>query len=202
MGARHADRIWMFAGATVIVLFAVASWFLLISPKYSDANEVRSQTAATQIQLVTLRTRINELKKEQAQIDSLTAEFEKKKTALPPDSGLPAFLNQLQKAGAATQVNVTGVSVGVPVQQVGLNSVWVLPIMLTADGGAQDMGRFITTLQTGQTRAVLIKSAGVNPESGSTSANGAAAKTVSVSLALNAFVAPPAGSGTPSITTK
>jgi type IV pilus assembly protein PilO len=205
MGTRHADRIWMIAGATVIVLLAVASWLLLISPKYAEKDEVEGQTEDTQTQLVTLSKRINELKKKQAVITTLQAALDKKQTALPADSGVPAFLNQLQKAGSDTDVSVTGVAVGAPAQQANLSAVWALPITLTADGSTADLERFLTTLQTGQARAVLIEAANLTPKSDSGTADDSAsadtsADKMSISLSLKAFVAPPAGAGAPSVT--
>jgi hypothetical protein len=44
MGARHADRLWMIAGAAVIVLLAVVSWFLLINPEKSETTDLKAQT--------------------------------------------------------------------------------------------------------------------------------------------------------------
>jgi Tfp pilus assembly protein PilO len=190
MGTRHADRIWMVAGATVIVLLVVASWFLLISPKYVRKHEVEGQ-------------RINDLKQQQAVITTLQGALKKKQTALPSDSGQPAFLNQLQRSGTDTDVSVTGISVGGATQQANLNAVWALPITLTADGTMANLERFLTTLQTGQARAVLIESANVTPKSdaaGKASSSGTTADTMSISLLLKAFVAPPAGTGAPATT--
>jgi type IV pilus assembly protein PilO len=196
MGALRADRIWMIAGATATVLLVVASWFLLISPEYAAKDEVESQTADTQTQLITLRKRISELRKQQENLLPLKATLTKKQTAIPSDSGMPAFLNQLNKSGTDTDVAVTGISVGAPIPQANLAAVKALPITLTADGTAANLEKFLDTLQTGQTRAVLIQSANVTPNSDNSSADGspspsASAATdpsLSISLVLKAFV--------------
>jgi len=207
MRTLHADRIWMMAGAFVIALLAAASWLLLINPVYAAKDEVEGQTEDAQTQLVTLRKRIIELNKQQAIMTTLQAALDKKQTALPADSGLPAFLKQLQRAGSDTDVNVTGIAVSAPAQQANLGSVWALPITLTADGSVANLERFLTTLQTGQARAVLIQSANLTPES-TTGADDATADskvpadTMSISLSVRAFAAPPAGSGAPSTATK
>ena len=80
---RHADRIWLVAGAAVIVLLALAGWFLLINPKNVERHEVERQTEDTQAQVVVLRARINELKRQQANLTTLQAALTKKQTALP-----------------------------------------------------------------------------------------------------------------------
>jgi type IV pilus assembly protein PilO len=204
MGARYADRLWKIGGLVVVVVLVVGSWFLLISPKFAEADEVRTQTADTQTQLITLRKRISELKKQQANLTAMQAELRKKQKALPSDSGVPAFLRQLQASGEALSVNVTGVSVSAPVQQTNLPAVWALPITMTADGSADDLGEFLQGLQSSaQSRAVLIETASLSPQASSTAADGASdVAATSVNLTLKAFVAPPAGTGTPTVTTK
>jgi Tfp pilus assembly protein PilO len=202
MGARHADRIWMIGGAAVVALLVVASWFLLISPRYTAADDVRAQTEDTQVQLITLRKRINELKKQQADLGSIEAALAKKQKALPADSGVPAFLRQLQDAGTATSVDVTGVSVSTPVQMVNLPTVWSLPITLTAQGTSTALESFLTTLQTGQARAVLIEKANLSPQADTTTTTGAdTGSLLSLSISLKAFVAPATGTA-PKVATK
>jgi Tfp pilus assembly protein PilO len=197
-------RLWKIGGLVVVVVLAVGSWFLLISPKFAEADDVKAQTADTETQLITLRKRIGELKKEQANLTALQAELRKKQKALPSDSGVPAFLRQLQASGGALNVNVTGVSVSAPVQQANLPAVWALPITMTADGSADDIGKFLQGLQSSaQSRAVLIETASLSPQASTAAAVGAAsAGATSVNLTLKAFVAPPAGTGTPTVTTR
>jgi Tfp pilus assembly protein PilO len=198
MGTRHADRIWLLAGAVAVAVLVIASWFLLISPKNAEIDEVNNQSADTQTQLIALRKRINELEQEKAKLPATVAALNKKKLAMPSDSGVPAFLRQLQASGTATNVDVTGLAVNTPVQMTTLPSVWALPITLTAAGTVADLESFLTTLQTGQSRAVLIQKANFTPDSGSSSSTSG----MSLSLSLTAYVAPAAGSGTPAVTTK
>jgi type IV pilus assembly protein PilO len=134
----------------------------------------------------------------------MQAELRKKQKALPSDSGVPAFLRQIQASGEALSVNVSGVSVSAPVQQTNLPAVWALPITMTADGSAANLGKFLQGLQSSaQSRAVLIETASLSPQAGDPAADGTASvATTSVNLTLRAFVAPPAGTGTPTVTTK
>lgn len=201
MGARHADRIWMIGGAAVIALLVVVSWFLLIGPRYTAADDVRAQTEDTQVQLISLRKRITELKKQQAELGTIQAALAKKQKALPADSGVPAFLRQLQDAGTATSVDVTGVSVSAPAQMINLPTVWSLPITLTAQGSSTALESFLTTLQTGQARAVLIEKANLSPQSDTTTTTDAGAGSLSLSISLRAFVAPASGTA-PKVATK
>lgn len=200
MGARNAARIWVIAGAAAIVLLTVASWFLLIGPKFAEAGDVRTQVDDTQTQLITLRKKIAGLEDQKARLSTFKAALEVNQRALPADSGMPDFLRQLQTAGSATGVKVSGVSVAPPAQAAGLTGVWQLPITLTAEGDPDNLGQFLDQLQTVAPRAVLVQTANLT-QGGASGASGTSGKS-SLSLSLLAYVAPPAGSGAPIVTTK
>jgi len=194
MNARHADRLWMIGGLAVVIVLVLASWLLLIGPKFADANDVETQAADTQTQLTILHKRINELKLQQANLKPLQAALAKKQQALPADTGLPAFLRQLQAAGEALHVDVTDIAVSTPSVLPTLSTVWMLPITLNAEGSGANLDAFLRGLQSSsQSRAVLIQTANLS----SPVENG----TLTLSLTLSAFVAPAAGSGTPTVTT-
>jgi Tfp pilus assembly protein PilO len=195
MGARNADRIWLFSGAVVIVLLVVASYLLLIGPRYTAASEVRAQVDETQTQLVTLQRKIADLNEQKAQLPKFKAALAVSRLALPADSGVPDFLRQLQRAGDKVGVSVTGINVAPPVKSTVAPDVWELPMTLNANGEAAKLSLFLTQLQTGQTRAVLVRSANLIND-------GAAKAEYSISLSITAYVAPSAGSGVPIVTTR
>jgi Tfp pilus assembly protein PilO len=201
MGARYADRLWMFAGAAIIVVLTVVGYFLVISPKYAEADEVRAQTETTEVQIAVLRKRIAELAKQKNNLPRYKAALKRNQMALPSDSGLPDFLRQLQSSGDDVGVDVSGITVSSPGQVESLTTVWALPITLTATGEAEDLGRFLNQLQATQPRAVLVESANLTSQADEAAADGAAEPATSISLSLKAFVSPPAGSGAPAITT-
>ena len=201
MNARHADRLWMAGGLAVVVILVVTSWFLLISPKFAAADEVQQQADDTQTQLTILRKRISGLKEQQANLKPLQAALEKKQKALPADTGVPAFLRQLQAAGESLDVDVTDIAVSSPTVLATLPTVWALPITLSAQGSAAHLDTFLRGLQSSsQSRAVLIQTANLTDSPTSTD-TGTTTGDLGLSLTLNAFVAPTAGSGTPTVTT-
>ena len=201
MGARNADRIWLFAGAVVIVLLVVASYLLLIQPRYVDASDVNVQVDDTRTELVSLRRKIADLDKQKAQLPKFKAALVVSRLALPVDSGVSDFLRQLQRDGDKVGVSVTGISVATPVKSTVAADVWELPMTLNAEGDAAKLSLFLTQLQTAQARAVLVKSA--NFVEGSTSSDSSGKSGLpSISLAITAYVSPPAGSGVPIVTTK
>jgi Tfp pilus assembly protein PilO len=203
MGARSSGRLWVFGGAALIVLLAVASYFLLIGPKYSEADDVDQQTGATQDQIVVLRKRNAELNKQEKQLPTFLAQLAKSQKALPATAGMSDFLNQLQAAGDNVGISVSGLSVAAPIASTSATGVWELPVTLTAVGDADKLSAFLTQLQNVQPRAVLIKSVDFKAADATadTSAD-AGASQPTMNLSLSTFVAPPAGSGTPIVTTK
>jgi type IV pilus assembly protein PilO len=150
-------------------------------------------TAASQA--ADLRKRIVKLEADQSKLGTLKDTLATRQDALPSDSGVPAFLRQLQASAAKVGVDVSGVTVGNPGQEKAVNGVWSLPIQLTADGSAAELGDFLNQLQgESQKRAVLIETA-------SLTAPGDAGDDQALSLSVKAFVAPPAGAGAPVVTT-
>jgi Tfp pilus assembly protein PilO len=201
MGARHADRLWMSAGAAVIVLLAVVSWFLLINPEKTDRADLLAQTETARAQAVDLRKRIVTLKKQKSNLTKLKATLAGYQDALPSDSGVPAFLRQLQAAGTDLDVDVSGITVSTPAELENLPGVWALPIQLTAEGSPEKLSTFLDQLQgADQKRAVLIESANLISAQEDESDADSGGK-MSVSLAVKAFVAPPVGTGAPTVTT-
>jgi Tfp pilus assembly protein PilO len=192
MGARHVDRIWIFAGAIVVVLLSVASWFLLISPKYADAADIRGQTETSRIQQVALEHKIADLRQQSAQLPTFRAALKKSQQALPSDSGMPDFLRQLQTSGNRAKVSVSNISVVTPQLVKDSTTLYEVPITLTAKGTTDKLGVFLVQLQNVQPRAVLVESANLTSQS---------ATKAQLDLTLNAFVAAPTGAGAPTITT-
>ena len=195
MGTRHADRLWIAAGALVIALLTVVTWFLLVNPRAGEVDDLAEQTEVASLQAASLRKNTADLKAKQQNIVKLTAARDALQDALPSDSGVPAFLRQLQVSGTKVGVDVSGITVGTPEQEESMPGVWSLQIQLTAEGSANQLGDFLHQLQSSsQKRAVLI-------EAGNLDASGDAAADQSLSFTVKAFVAPPIGAGAPTVTT-
>ena len=197
MRARHADRLWMAAGIVVVALLSVVTYFLVVKPQFDEATALSEQTTTAELQAADLRKRIVKLAADKSKLSALKTALAARQDALPADSGVPAFLRQLQASGSKVGVDVSGLTVGDPSPEKTVAGVWSLPIQLTAKGTAAGLGAFLNQLQgAGQKRAVLIEAA--NLSSDGADATGGAQE---MSLSLKAFVAPPVGAGAPSVTT-
>jgi Tfp pilus assembly protein PilO len=196
MGARQINQLWMLAGVAAVALLGVMTWFFAVSPQRSDTAALQAQTEVAQDQAATLRTRTVKLTAEKANLPAQRQELQGRQAALPANSGVPAFLRQLQVTGTSIGVDISGITVGDPAPEESSSGVWQLPIQLTAHGSVAQLDGFLKQLQdAGQKRAVLIE--GANLTTGSDTAAG----STSINLTVKAFVAPTVGAGTPSITT-
>lgn len=184
MRRTHADRIWMIGGAAVALLLLAVGWFVAIKPKNAETASLKRQIAASEGNLRSLRSQLAELQAEQAKLPASRALLLTRQAALPADSGVPDFLRQLQDSGDEVGVDVSAVSVSTPERSKAISAVFELPITVTADGTAVNLGRFLDQLQTEQPRAVLIESANLSTAGGETP------DSMSVSISLTAFVAP------------
>ena len=194
MGARQVNQLWMLAGVAAVALLGVMTWYFAVGPQRTDAAALEAQTELAHDQANILRTRTVKLTAEKAKLPSLKKELEARQAALPANSGVPAFLRQLQATGTSVGVDVSGITVGDPAPEES-SGVWELPIHLTAQGTVPQLDGFLKQLQgAGQKRAVLIEGANLSSEGGGSG-------NASLNLTVTAFVAPPVGTGTPSITT-
>jgi type IV pilus assembly protein PilO len=188
----------MLGGVLAAALLIAVGWFLAVNPKKAEIENFRAQKASTETQLVVLKRRLSELDEENKKLPQYRATLKRNKEALPSDSGVPDFLRQLQDSGELVGVTVTGVTVTAP-EQVAGTGVYSLPITVTAEGVADELGRFLDQLQRVQPRAVLIQSANMTTAGDAESTGGAGTK-LTMTLAVKAFVAPEAGAPAPTVT--
>jgi type IV pilus assembly protein PilO len=193
MSARLVNQLWMIAGLAAVVLLGLLTWSFGVSPQRTDAASLEEQTDAAYDQANILRARIAKLEADKANLPALKAQREARKAALPANSGVPAFLRQLQATGTKVGADISGITVGDPEPVDATPGVWALPIQLTADGTPAQLDGFLKQLQAAdQKRAVLIEIANLTSEGSTTG-------STSLNLTVKAFVAPPVG--TANITT-
>ncbi|MBB2947893.1 Tfp pilus assembly protein PilO [Actinoplanes lutulentus] len=182
MTARRIDSIWLIGGLSLIAVLIIASWFILIKPKYAEADGEREQAGTIAAQVSTLKSKYSQQQKRAENLDQYMTELATYQAALPQSSNnnsIPAFLRELQALGTKLDVDVSGYSAAEPETSDDAGTVTELPITLNASGKTTNLSKFLKQLQNTQPRAVLIESASLTIES-STAA--------SVTLALNAFI--------------
>ncbi|MEU4694317.1 type 4a pilus biogenesis protein PilO [Actinoplanes sp. NPDC023714] len=182
MTARRIDSIWLIGGLSLFAVMIIASWFLLIKPKYAEADGEREQAGTIAAQASSLKSKYSQQQQRAEDLDEYMAKLATYQAALPRSSNnndIPAFLRELQTLGTKLDVDVSGYSAAEPETSEGSATVSELPITLNASGKTANLSRFLKQLQGTQPRAVLIESASLTVDSGD---------VASVSLALSAFI--------------
>jgi len=184
----RADRIWLIGGVAAAAVLVAAGWLFFIGPQRSQADSLRQQSAAGDLNLASLRHKLVDLEQQNANLDQYRAQLIRDRQALPAAPALTDFLRELQSAGDAVGVTVTGLIVGAPTEaDAGGTKVISLPITLTLSGSSAQLSRFLDELQRVQPRAVLVTGANAVPDQKSKTLSGAVALNVN----LQAYVAMP-----------
>lgn len=161
-------RKWTFGAVAVIVVLLMASWFLLISPKRSEAADL---TAKTDEQISTnaeLTTQIAVLKQQSKSLPKQEAKLAELQSRIPVDAQLPTLLVELNDVARKSGVAIVSLNPATPVtlgtaaapgtalapdQLAGIN------VTLQVEGGYFEVQQFVNALE-GMQRAFLV--AGLN----------------------------------------
>ena len=179
MAARRTDQIWLGGGLVAIVVLVLASWLLLISPKFAEADEVQTQADDTGIQLTRLKKEVAGLVEQEKKKSTYQAALEDKQRALPSTYDIPKFLRALQDSGVRVDVTVGGLTVGSPTASTAVPTAVELPLSVSAEGSVQNISQFLVRLQNVQDRAVLLNSVSIS--------SGESSGSVAASLTMTAF---------------
>ncbi len=185
IGTGKTDRAWLAGGAAAAALLVAIAWFFLISPQHSQAASLRDQTATAQGQITVLRHRLADLRAQNARLSVYQDQLAREQAALPGEPRLADFLRQLQAAGDAAAVSLSGVTVGLPTAVVADSRAYSMQVSLTADGSATTLGTFLDQLQRVAPRAVLVTTV----STAVSTRPGAGAGTLTLTLVLQVFVA-------------
>lgn len=207
MAHSRTERLWIVGGSLAAALLALLGWLVVISPKLSSASSLRSQKGEIQTQNDLLQSKVNKLRAADANMAQLTAELSAAQAALPPDSGLSAFSDQLRSQAAATRVSITSITAGAPglatpgkaVQAAKPSATAVagglysIPITLSVTGSPAQELAFLKAVQHGS-RAALVTSAQLATQGSGT----ATTAQTTLTLQLQIFASPQAqGKATP-----
>jgi type IV pilus assembly protein PilO len=187
------DRLWVVGGAIAAAVLTILTWFFLVSPQHQATGALREETLAADGQMPILHARLNELRKQNENLDEYQAQLDRDRLALPTGPAMTDYLRQLQAAGESAGVTVTGLLVGAPKAIGEANpGMYAMPITVTATGNAVALERFLNEIQQVQARAVLIASANLSAKD----AGGSVVSSSTLTISLHAFVASPPGTPT------
>jgi type IV pilus assembly protein PilO len=158
-------RLWLVLTAVGVVAVLAGGWFLLVSPKRAEANDLRAETGTTEQQISVLRGRLAELRDKQASLPAQQAALDAISKKIPSDPALPALIRALTIAGRNSGVDLTSISPGPPVQPptapvaggtaAAATPITSIPLVISATGTFTQVQQFVSRLESLQ-RAFLV----------------------------------------------
>lgn len=200
----QSHRVWVGGGAVGAVALAAIGWFALIGPEMSGAASVRAQTADVQSQNIVLQSKVNRLRAQADQLPLLTGELQQAQTALPSDSGLPAYTRQLLAQATKAGVRLTGITAGTPsLVTPGLagaataapasanpaGHIFTIPVNVISTGSLVKQRALLEAIQQIGPRRALVTSTQFAPTTTSAKATSIDTSTT-MTVLLQVFVAP------------
>jgi Tfp pilus assembly protein PilO len=107
-------RRWSLLTAVLIIGILAASWFLLVSPKRSDAAKLTTKATAQQQKNVQLVDDLNQLKSQSLDLPKQKAQLAVLGKQIPNNPALPTLVRSLTAAGKQVGVQVVSMKPGPP----------------------------------------------------------------------------------------
>ncbi len=105
---------WVAATVALCVLMLVATYLLLVSPRRSQAAEIRVQRDATITQNDSLQARIAQLRVQYAALPQKQAELAEIRQQMPPTSDIPRLIRDLDEMALTSGVMLNSLTPGDP----------------------------------------------------------------------------------------
>ena len=144
-------RRWSLLTAVLIVGILAASWFLLVSPKRSDASALRQQATKQQASNASLVQKLNELKAQSLDLPKQKAQLAVLGKQIPDNPALPTLIRNLTAAGKKVGVEVVSMKPGAPVAVAVAVPVPVAAAATTTTDGTGTTGTAGTSTAAGTT---------------------------------------------------
>jgi Tfp pilus assembly protein PilO len=191
-------RKWSMLSALMAVVVLLAGWFLLVSPKRSSADDLRTQAAAQNAKNDQVKAQIAELQALQKDLPKQQAVIADVQQRIPQNPDLPALIRSLSSMATSAGVDIHSFSpvaptasvAQAPANAVGLNgqTLQVINISMEVDGTYYNVERFFLKMESLK-RALLVSGLSLNVSSSTTASGGSsAAPQAGVSPTLAAIV--------------
>ena len=110
------DKLKQWVALTVVGCLTIMAggWFLLVSPKRTEAAEVRDQALAQESTNAGLRSKLEQLKVQAKDLPKKQADLARVAAKIPGDPGLPALIRALTAASTSAGVEFVSVTPGAP----------------------------------------------------------------------------------------
>ena len=136
-------RKWSLLAAVLVIAIFAAGWFLLVSPKRSEAAGLREQTVSQEDANARLLQQLEVLKAQQAELPKKRAELAVMRTQIPDNPALPTLIRDLTAAGRKVGASIDSMAPAVPVPAVAATP--AAPVATTETTGTTESGGTGTT---------------------------------------------------------
>ena len=217
-----ARKLYMLTAA-VLALVLAAGWFLLISPKRSEAADLRTQAADQVAKNDQLRVQVAQLAKAAEHIPEQKAKIAEIRQRIPEDARLPTLVRALSDAAKGANVELVSLAPGTPTllpsatptkpaaataqqpaKPAGPSGLYDLPVQIQIAGDYYDVERFLGNLEDLE-RETLVSGFTLAIDSSDKAPAPAVRKSprLTVTVQGHVFVAPTTGTlpGAPAATT-
>ena len=207
---------WVALAVLGVLVVLAAGWFLLISPKRSEAADIALQASDKQSSNAVLRTKLALLKSQAKGLPAQQAKLAVVAAKIPDNPALPALIRALDAAAASTDVELVSLSpspptavaapVAAPVagaaRAAAANTLQQVALSLNVAGGYFQVEQFLNRLENLQ-RAFKVNgfslAPGANPLKPGTASANQVGKTLNASITGQVFLVPAAVSIVPTI---
>ena len=110
------DKMKQWVALTVVGCLGImaAGWFLLVSPKRTEAAEIRDQAVAQEATNAGLRTQLEVLQAQAKDLPKKQADLARVAAKIPDNPGMPGLIRALTAAGTSAGVQLVSVTPGAP----------------------------------------------------------------------------------------
>ncbi len=195
-------RKWSAVAALVAVVVFVAGWLVLISPKRGEAADTRAQTATQEQANASLRSQIQQLKAQSADLPKQEAKLAGIRAQIPTNPALPKLIRELTAAADGVGVELVSLAPSAPTVLVATTAgaaapvvpgaatgdqLMQVPVVLALKGDYPELEQFLNKIEELQ-RVFLVTGFTLGGADGAGAA-GTASKVISLNLTGRVFMA-------------
>jgi Tfp pilus assembly protein PilO len=181
-------RQWSLGTAVLFMLILLGSWFLLVSPKKSEAADIQTQTQTQLSQNDALRAKLVQLQQQSTKLADQEARLAAIRLHLPASLALSSYIRSMSTAASSSNVSLDALSPSEPAAVIppaaagqtqansAAGSLMVVKVDIKASGSYFDLEQFVSKLEN-QQRSMLVTGFTITPV---TTATGAQQVTISL----------------------
>lgn len=141
MTGRLSNRAALGLGAGVLALFLVALWFLVVSPKRSEASDLATEVATARTELAQRKA---ELARPSAAVTVRASDVFRLAKALPVDSNVAGVLLDIDRLAQRHGLTIEGFQ---PTAVIPVTGYYAQPLTVTVQGRFGDVSTFLRELR-------------------------------------------------------